>query len=157
KVPDTFESPSSAAAPLQQHRHRRSATKDGRPALMTGVMRTLIIGAGALGGLAGARLAASGARVWYAVRDHESATRLKAAGFQISGVGAPISVPAADVAPLAEYPAVLDFDLVVLATKAQEAMEIAPRVARRLVAGAALLPRPNRALPPPPPPPPPAR
>ena len=109
-------------------------------------MRTLIIGAGALGGLAGARLAASGARIWYAVRDQESADRLKAAGFRISGVGAPVSVPATDVAPLAEYPAVLDFDLVVLATKAQEAMEIAPRVVRRLVAGGTLLPIQNGAV-----------
>ena len=109
-------------------------------------MRTLIIGAGALGGLAGARLSASGARVWYAVRDQESAARLKAAGFRISGVGAPITVPAADVAPLREYPAVLDFDLVVLATKAQEAMEIAPRVVRRLVAGGTLLPIQNGAV-----------
>jgi len=113
---------------------------------MTEFMRTLIIGAGALGGLAGARLAATGARVWYAVRDQESATRLKAAGFQVSGVGGPASVPATDVAPLSEYPAVLDFDLVVLATKAQEAMEIAPRVARRLAAGATLLPIQNGAV-----------
>ena len=109
-------------------------------------MRTLIIGAGALGGLAGARLSASGARVWYAVRDQESAARLKAAGFRISGVGAPITVPAADVAPLTEYPAVLDFDLVVLATKAQEAMEIAPRVVRRLAQGGTLLPIQNGAV-----------
>src|SRR5262249_17380936 len=64
----------------------------------------------------------------------------------VSGVGGTVSVPATDVAPLSEYPAVLDFDLVVLATKAQEAMEIAPRVARRLAAGATLLPIQNGAV-----------
>ena len=106
---------------------------------MRHVMRTLIIGAGALGGLAGARLAATGAHVRYAVRDDAAAARLKAAGFQISGVGGPVAVPADDVAPLADYPAGLDFDLVVLATKAQEAMEIAPRAAGWLAPGATLL------------------
>jgi 2-dehydropantoate 2-reductase len=109
-------------------------------------MRTLIIGAGALGGLAGARLAATGARVRYAVRDEAAAARLKAAGFQISGVGGPVSVPAEDVAPLASYPAGLDLDLVVLATKAQEAMEIAPRAARWLAPGGTLLPIQNGAV-----------
>jgi len=109
-------------------------------------MRTLIIGAGALGGLAGARLAATGARVRYAVRDEAAVTRLKAAGFQISGVGGPVAASAEDVAPLASYPAGLDFDLVVLATKAQEAMEIAPRAARWLVPGGTLLPIQNGAV-----------
>ena len=109
-------------------------------------MRTLIIGAGALGGLAGARLAASGARVWYAVRDQESADLLKAAGFRISGVGAPVSVPATDVAPLAEYPAGLEFDLIVLATKAPEAMEIAPGVVSWVAPGGTLLPIQNGAV-----------
>jgi len=109
-------------------------------------MRTLIIGAGALGGLAGARLAATGAPVWYAVRDRDSADRLKAAGFQISGVGVPVAVPAPDVAPLAEYPAGIEFDLVVLATKAREAMEIAPRAARWLAPGGTLLPIQNGAV-----------
>jgi 2-dehydropantoate 2-reductase len=113
---------------------------------MTSTMRTLIIGAGALGGLAGARLAATGARVRYAVRDDAAASRLRAAGFQISGVGGPVAVPADDVAPLAEYPSSLDFDLVVLATKAQEAMEIAPRAARWLAPGGTLLPIQNGAV-----------
>jgi 2-dehydropantoate 2-reductase len=109
-------------------------------------VKTLIIGAGALGGLAGARLAATGARVWYAVRDAEAAEWLKTTGFQVSGVGAPVSVPADDVAPLAEYPGGLDFDLVVLATKAHEAMEIAPRAARWLSPGGTLLPIQNGAV-----------
>jgi 2-dehydropantoate 2-reductase len=109
-------------------------------------MRTLIIGAGALGGLAGARLAATGASVRYAVRDEAAATRLKDAGFQISGVGGPAAVPADDVEPLAHYPGGLDFDLIVLATKAQEAMEIAPRAVRWLVPGGTLLPIQNGAV-----------
>lgn len=109
-------------------------------------MRTLIIGAGALGGLAGARLAATGARVRYAVRDEAAAIVLKASGLQVSGVGGPVSVPADDVASLAGYPAGLEFDLVVLATKAQEAMEIAPRAARWLAPGGTLLPIQNGAV-----------
>jgi len=113
---------------------------------MNPVMRTLIIGAGALGGLAGARLAATGAPVRYAVRDEAAAERLRLAGFQISGVGGPVAVPAGDVAPLAAYPAGLDFDLIVLATKAQEAMEIAPRAAHWLAPGGTLLPIQNGAV-----------
>jgi 2-dehydropantoate 2-reductase len=109
-------------------------------------MRTLIIGAGALGGLAGARLAATGARVRYAVRDEAAAARLKAAGFHISGVGDPLAAPAEDVAPLASHPAGLVFDLIVLATKAQEAMEIAPLAARWLAPGGTLLPLQNGAV-----------
>ena len=113
---------------------------------MTNSMRTLIIGAGALGGLTGARLAATGAHVRYAVRDDAAAARLKETGLQISGVGGPVAVPADHVAPLAEYPAGLDFDLVVLATKAQEAMEIAPRAAGWLTPDGTLLPIQNGAV-----------
>ena len=109
-------------------------------------MRTLIIGAGALGGLIGARLAATGARVWFAVRDRASADRLWEAGFRVSGVGGPVAVPARDVAALEAYPAGLELDLIVLSTKAQEAMEIAPRAARWLAPGGTLLPIQNGAV-----------
>jgi 2-dehydropantoate 2-reductase len=79
-------------------------------------MRTWIIGAGALGGLIGARLAATGARVSFAVRDRASAERLRQAGFRVSGVGGPVTVAAPDVAALDEVPVRPEADLVVLAT-----------------------------------------
>jgi 2-dehydropantoate 2-reductase len=109
-------------------------------------MRTWIIGAGALGGLIGARLAATGARVSFAVRDRASAERLRQAGFRVSGVGGPVTVAAPDVAALDEVPVRPEADLVVLATKAQEAMEIAARAVRWLAPGGTLLPIQNGAV-----------
>src|SRR5215471_14172339 len=109
-------------------------------------MRTLIIGAGALGGLIGARLAATGARVSFAVRDRASAGQLRQAGFRVSGVGIPVAVPAQDVVALDELQDRPELDLVVLATKAQEAMEIAPRAVRWLAPGGTLLPIQNGAV-----------
>ena len=109
-------------------------------------MRTLIIGAGALGGLIGARLGATGARVSFAVRDRASAGQLRQAGFRVSGVGGPAAVPARDVAALDEVQDRPELDLVVLATKAQEAMEIAPRAVRWLGPGGTLLPIQNGAV-----------
>jgi len=109
-------------------------------------MRTLILGAGALGGLIGARLAATGARVSFAVRDRASAERLRQAGFRVSGVGGPVAVPAGDVAALDDVPARPELELVVLATKAQEAMELAPRATRWLTPGGTLLPIQNGAV-----------
>jgi 2-dehydropantoate 2-reductase len=109
-------------------------------------MRTLIIGAGALGGLIGARLAATGAPVRFAVRDRGAAARLRESGFHISGVGGPVTVAASDVAALDDHPAGLEFDLVVLATKAHEAVEIAPRAMGWLAARGMLLPIQNGAV-----------
>jgi len=109
-------------------------------------MRTLIIGVGALGGLIGARLRATGARVWFATRDEASASRLRASGLRVSGLGGVVEVAAPDVAALDAYPAGLAFDLLVLATKAHEAMEIAPRVAGWIDAGGTLLPIQNGAV-----------
>ena len=111
-------------------RCRRERTPS--PPAMQRSMRTLILGAGALGGLIGARLAATGARVSFPVRDRASAERLRQAGFRVSGVGGSIAVPAGDVAALDDVPARTELELVVLATKAQEAMELAPRATRWL-------------------------
>jgi 2-dehydropantoate 2-reductase len=103
-------------------------------------MRTLIVGVGALGGLIAARLRAAGSDVRLATRDADSAAALKAAGLRVTGVGGDVSVAAVDVAPVDAYPAGDTFDLVVLATKAQAAMELAPRLARLLGPGGTLLP-----------------
>jgi 2-dehydropantoate 2-reductase len=57
-----------------------------------------------------------------------------------------VEVTAPDVAALDSYPAENRFDLIVLATKAHEAMEIAPKVVRWLEPGGTLLPIQNGAV-----------
>ncbi len=109
-------------------------------------MRTLVIGVGALGGLIAARLAAAGERVRLATRDEATAARLRASGLAVSGVGGPITVGAPEVAALDAYPGGTAFDLIVLATKAHEAMEIAPRAVRWLGPAGTLLPIQNGAV-----------
>jgi 2-dehydropantoate 2-reductase len=102
--------------------------------------KILVVGAGALGGIIAARLRASGRPVWIATKDAQSATRLKATGLHVSGVGGAVSVEVAEIAPLDAYRESDTFDLVVLATKAQEAMRVAPRLIRMLGAEGVLLP-----------------
>jgi 2-dehydropantoate 2-reductase len=102
--------------------------------------KILVVGAGALGGIIAARLRASGQPVWLATKDAQAATRLKATGLHVSGVGGAVSVELAEIAPLDAYHESDAFDLVVLATKAQEAMRVAPRLIRMLGAGGVLLP-----------------
>jgi 2-dehydropantoate 2-reductase len=103
-------------------------------------MRTLIVGIGALGGLIAARLTASKIPVWLATRTTESAEKLRRSGLRVSGVGGNVSADAVNVAPLNEYFTGDPFDLIVLATKAHEAIELAPRLIERLRAGGTLLP-----------------
>jgi 2-dehydropantoate 2-reductase len=108
-------------------------------------MRTLIVGAGALGGTIATRLRTSGIDVSLAVRNRETAELLKRSGLQLSGIGGPASVRSIDVdaATLEEYAAGDGFDLIVLAAKAQDAIEVAPRAIRLLRKGATLLPLQN--------------
>lgn len=103
-------------------------------------MRTLIVGVGALGGLIGARLRAAGSPVWLATRDAESAAKLRAAGLRVAGVGGALSVDAAEAAPVDEYLTRDRFDLIVLATKAHDAIEVAPKLSGLLEPGGTLLP-----------------
>lgn len=103
-------------------------------------MRTLIVGVGALGGVVGARLRATGSPVWLATRDAESAAALRTSGLRVTGVGGAASADVADVAAVDDYGDGPAFDLVVLATKAREAVEVAPRLAALLGPGGTLLP-----------------
>jgi 2-dehydropantoate 2-reductase len=103
-------------------------------------MRTLIVGVGALGGVVAARLRASGSPVWLATRNAESAARLMASGLRVTGVGGAVSVDTVDVAPVDQYGARDPFDLIVLATKAHDAMEVAPRLSGPLGPRGTLLP-----------------
>ena len=101
-------------------------------------MRTLIAGIGALGGTLAARALAAGMPVQLAARNEEQARRLRETGVRVSGVGGPAFAAAPPVSALAD---VRDrFELIVLATKAHDALEIAPRLASLLQPGGVLLP-----------------
>jgi 2-dehydropantoate 2-reductase len=110
-------------------------------------MRTLVVGIGALGGLIAARLQAAGSPFWLATRNAASATRLKASGLRVTGVGGAASVDAVEVAPLDEYLTGSRFDLIVLATKAHDAIEVASKLSGLLEPGGTLLPIQNGGVP----------
>jgi 2-dehydropantoate 2-reductase len=88
-------------------------------------MKTVVVGAGALGGIIGARLRAVGASVSLATRNATSAEEIKAFALRVTGIGGDLSIEAGEVAPLAEYSFPGTFDLIVLATKAQDAIDVA--------------------------------
>ena len=99
------------------------------------------MGAGALGGVVAARLLGAGCRVWLATRDGVSAARLRPSGLRVTGVGGAVSVEVADVATVEEYRGAGEaFDLIVLATKAHDAIDVAPGLSGLLGPGGTLLP-----------------
>jgi|SRR5579884_768903 len=107
-------------------------------------MKTLIVGIGALGGIIAARLLAASSlvdssSVLLAARSADSAAALKTSGLHITGVGGSLSVNPANIEPLEHYSAE-KFDLIVLATKAHAAIEIAPQLAAMLSHEGTLLP-----------------
>jgi 2-dehydropantoate 2-reductase len=102
-------------------------------------MRTLIVGPGALGGTIATRAIAAGMPVWLATRDEASAQKLRAKGLRVSGVGGEAAATSARVAPVEGYAKGEKFDLILLATKAQDALEIAPFLARLLLPSGSLL------------------
>ena len=103
-------------------------------------MKTLIVGAGALGGIMAERLLAAGAPVSLASRNSASADQIKAGGLRVTGSGGDLSIEAGEVFPLAEYSVTGIFDLIVLATKTHEAIDVAPSLLRLLAPGGTLLP-----------------
>jgi 2-dehydropantoate 2-reductase len=103
-------------------------------------MKTLIVGAGALGGIIGARLLAGGGSVSLATRSATAAEEIKASGLRVTGIGGDSYTAAGEVASLAEYSVPGTFDLIVLATKAQDAIDVAPNLLRLLAPGGTLLP-----------------
>src|SRR5579871_3222420 len=110
-------------------------------------MKTLIVGMGALGGLIAARLRAAGLPVWLATRDAEQADRLRASGLRVTGVGGDVTVQGTAIAPLDSYGADDKFELVLLATKAHDAIEAAPKLSLLLGPNATLLPIQNGGVP----------
>jgi 2-dehydropantoate 2-reductase len=103
-------------------------------------MRTLIVGAGALGGVIATRLAAAGASVCVATRTAQAAAQLASSGLTVTGVGGAARFRAQEVAPLRAYDPARAFDLVVLATKAHDAIVAGPQCAALLGEGGTLLP-----------------
>src|SRR5260370_41787371 len=105
-----------------------------------GFMKTLIVGTGALGGIIGARLLGVGASVSLATRNATAAEEIKTSGLRVTGIGGDMFTEAGAVAPLGEYSVPGTFDLIVLATKAQDAIDVAPSLVRLLAPGGTLLP-----------------
>jgi len=101
-------------------------------------MRTLIVGIGALGGTIATRAVSAGMPVWLATRTGDSARALRASGLRVSGVGGTAAAGSVQAAVVADYRD-QHFDLILLATKAHEALEIAPFLSTLLTPGATLL------------------
>jgi 2-dehydropantoate 2-reductase len=112
-----------------------------------GFMKTLIVGAGALGGIIGARLLAAGASVSLATQNATSAEELKASGLRVTGIGGDLSIEAGEIASLPEYSVSGSFGLIILATKAQDAIDVAPSLVRIVAPGGTLLPIQNGGVP----------
>jgi 2-dehydropantoate 2-reductase len=76
-----------------------------------------------------------------------AAEEIKASGLCVTGIGGDLSTEAGEVAPLGEYSFPGTFDLIVLATKAQEAIDVASSLVRLLAPGGTLLPIQNGGVP----------
>src|SRR5690242_6977130 len=110
-------------------------------------MRTLIVGIGAVCGVISTRALCAGIPVCLATRTKETAARLRTSGLRVSGVGGEgICIPG-EVRPFEEYVGREKFDLILLATKAQDALDVSPSLLDLLSRGGTLLPIQNGAVP----------
>ena len=110
-------------------------------------MQILIVGIGALGGTIAARAIRTGLPVRLAARNTDSAEALRRSGLRVSGIGGEVRADAIDVAAVEDYYGKGDqFDLILLATKAQDALEIAPHVVGLLAPEGVILPIQNGGL-----------
>src|SRR5258705_8116852 len=103
-------------------------------------MQILIEGIGALGGTIPARARRAGLPVRLAARNTESAEVLRRSGLRVSGIGGEVRADVIDIAAVEDYGKGDQFDLIVLATKAQDTLEVAPRVLRLLAPDGVMLP-----------------
>jgi len=111
------------------------------------LMRALIVGIGAVGGVVSTRALCAGIPVCLATRTKETAARLRTSGLRVSGVGGEgICVPG-EVRPLEEYMDREKFDLILLATKAQDALDVSSSLLDLLSPSGTLLPIQNGAVP----------
>jgi 2-dehydropantoate 2-reductase len=102
-------------------------------------MRTLIVGVGALGGTIATRGISASVPIWLATRSAETAAVLRKSGLRVSGIGGAAEARSVPVAAIEEYAKGDKFDLIVLATKAHDALEAAPFLAGLLATGGTLL------------------
>jgi 2-dehydropantoate 2-reductase len=109
-------------------------------------MQILIVGIGALGGTIAARALRTGLPVRLAARNTDSAKALRRSGLRVSGVGGEMRADILDIAALEEYGKRDQFDLILLATKAQDTLEVASHVSRLLAPGGVILPIQNGAV-----------
>src|SRR5256885_13609471 len=103
-------------------------------------MQILIVGIGALGGTIAARAIRTGLPVRLAARNADSAEALRRSGLRVSGIGGEVKADAIDVAAVENYGKGDQFDLILLATKAQDALEVTPRVVGLLAPEGVILP-----------------
>jgi len=108
-------------------------------------MRILITGIGALGGTIATRALSGGVEVCLATRTEASAKILRS-GLKVSGVGGEASAVPARVAVIEDYEPQEKFDLILLATKAHDALERAPALTHLLTPRGLLLPIQNGAV-----------
>ena len=108
-------------------------------------MKTLIVGIGSLGGIIAARVHAHDASIALATRDAASAARLRETGLRVSGIGGDVFARPDRIHPMDDYHD--HFDLIVLATKAHAAIELAPRLIALLTPHGTLLPIQNGGVP----------
>jgi 2-dehydropantoate 2-reductase len=109
-------------------------------------MRILIAGIGALGGTIPARAIRAGLPVRLAARNTDSAEALRRSGLRVSGIGGEVRADAIDVGAIEDYRKGDQFDLILLANKAQDALVVAPRVLNLLAPGGVILPIQNGAV-----------
>jgi 2-dehydropantoate 2-reductase len=103
-------------------------------------MQILIVGIGALGGTIAARAIRAGLPVRLAASNTDSAEALRRSGLRVSGIGGEVRADVIDIATVEDYGNGDQFDLILLATKAQDTLEVAPRVVRLLAPGGVMLP-----------------
>jgi 2-dehydropantoate 2-reductase len=103
-------------------------------------MQMLIVGIGALGGTIAARAIRAGLPVRLAARSTDSAEALRRSGLRVSGIGGEVRADAIEVAAIEDYGKGDQFDLILLATKAQDALEVAPYVVGLLAPEGVILP-----------------
>ena len=103
-------------------------------------MEILTMGTGALGGTIAARAIRAGLPVRLAARNTDSANALRRLGLRVSGIGGEVRADAIDVAAVEDCGKGSQFDLILLATKAQDALEVAPHVLDLLAPGGVILP-----------------
>jgi 2-dehydropantoate 2-reductase len=102
-------------------------------------LRTLIVGIGALGGTIATRGISAGMRISLATRSAASARLLRSSGLRVSGIGGEASARSVQIAAIEEYQNGDRFELIVLATKAHDALEVAPFLSRLLTPSGTLL------------------